>query len=379
MRAIVLAAGEGSRLQPLTRSKPKVMVGVANRPIIAHVLDALVGNGITDVTVVVGYRRERVQSYLGDGNRFGCDITYAFQESLLGTAHALSRVDFQDEEVVVLGGDNLVDEKLVAQALTGGSGVRLVAHRSDNPSKYGVLTLEGDRVVDIQEKPPTHTSEFVNTGVYRFPPGFQEVLREGVRDGLTGLTHLLQERVVPKETVHAVRSDALWMDAVYPWDLPGITAHLLPHRDGGQVAESATVHPTAVVEGIVGEDAHVGPHALVRSGTTVGRNVTLGAGTILEASILYDDVQVGPGTVLQRSVVDEGARLGARTTALSGACTVRASDGFHDLDLFGAVVGEDAHVGGGTVLHPGTIVGNRATVDAGARARGTIPDDARVM
>lgn len=379
MRAIVLAAGEGSRLEPLTRTKPKAMVRVANRPIVEYVLDALVENGVTDVTLVVGYRKERVQNYLGDGKRMGCDISYAFQGSLLGTAHALAQVDFGDEDALVLAGDNIVDAGLVEQVLEAGPGPTLAAHRSRDPSKYGVLTLDGEDVVEIQEKPTTHASEFVNTGVYRFPREFSGTVREGVKDGYTGLTHLLQREIEEGRSVRAVRSDGLWMDAVYPWDLLDLTAHL--QDDGATEGRptGARVHGTASVEALLGRDASVGPQSAVTPSTTVGDNVTIGPGCIVQNCIIYDDVQVGAGTVLRNTVVGEGARLGARVTVHSGPAQVQAAGELHDLDDFGAVVGEDARIGGGATLEPGAMVGVRAEVGLGARVRGRVPDETRVI
>ena len=85
-RAIVLAAGEGSRLRPFTANKPKPMVRAANKPILQYGMEALAANGIRDITIVVGYHREKIQAYFGDGGKLGVRITYAFQDSLRGTA-----------------------------------------------------------------------------------------------------------------------------------------------------------------------------------------------------------------------------------------------------------------------------------------------------
>lgn len=377
MRAIVLAAGEGSRLRPLTESKPKVMVEVANRPMLEYVVEALAANDVTEITLVVGFHRERVQSHFEDGHRFDCTIDYAFQESLLGTAHALAQVDFSGEEVLVLGGDNIVDRDLVASLVDHEDGIALVAHASENPSKYGVLTLDGHEVTRIEEKPATYQSEFVNTGVYRFPAGFHQRLVEGVKAGRAGLTHLLQHEIEHGATVHAVRSQDLWVDALYPWDLLEVNARLLARLPDREVA--GRVHPTSTVDALVGQEASIGPNAVVQPSTSLGDNVTVGAGSILENCIVYDHAQVGPGCVLRNTIVGEGARLGPRVTALSGPADVKARDGYHAIQDAGAVIGEDARLAGAVTLAPGTMLGARATVDAGVTVRGNVPAGGRVL
>src|SRR4051812_30966027 len=107
MRAIILAAGEGSRLRPLTADKPKPMIRIANKPIIQHAIEALVDQGVKDVTMVVGYHREKVQSHFQDGRRYGARISYAFQNVLSGTAPALLAAPCPDAPFLVLSGDNV--------------------------------------------------------------------------------------------------------------------------------------------------------------------------------------------------------------------------------------------------------------------------------
>ncbi|MEE8419212.1 MAG: nucleotidyltransferase family protein, partial [Dehalococcoidales bacterium] len=91
-QAVILAAGEGQRLRPFTVTRPKTMLSIADKPILQYVIEALAQNGIQDIIIVVGYRREQIFDYMGNGERFGVDITYKIQERQLGTAHALMQV-----------------------------------------------------------------------------------------------------------------------------------------------------------------------------------------------------------------------------------------------------------------------------------------------
>src|SRR5262245_28685362 len=138
MRAVILAAGEGLRLRPFTLTRPKVMLPVAGRPILEYVVEALKENGVTDITMVIGYQKERIQTYFENGRRFGVSINYAVQAKQLGTAHALLQAKGAAAEgpVLVLPGDNLVDPETLRDLLDKREKDRnaMVVTFSPNPS-----------------------------------------------------------------------------------------------------------------------------------------------------------------------------------------------------------------------------------------------------
>lgn len=386
MRAVILAAGEGARLRPLTHTLPKPMIRVANRPIAAYAVEALVANGVEDITIVAGYRREKLQTYFEDGRRFGARIRYQFQDLLLGTAHALAQVDFADDDAVVMGGDNVVDARLVRDLLAGGQHIRLAVQRSDAPSKYGVVTLDKDRVARIEEKPRDFQSEIVNTGVYRFPRGFQAQLRDHVRRGIPGLSLVLQALIEHGTRVEPVASEGLWMDAVYPWDLLGLNDALVRRAvhaapDAVALGDATTVRPTASLTGpaLVGKGCLLDAGVVVGPTTSIGDNVSLGAASVVENSILMDDVRLGPGSIVRNTILAEGVTVGPRFTALAGPCEARAEDGWHALRDFGAVVGSDAHLGGNVTLDPGVTIGAGARIASGAWVRRNVDQGAVVQ
>lgn len=377
MKAILLAAGEGSRLRPLTVSKPKPMVRVANRPIAAYALEALVANGVRDVTFVVGYQRAKVQQFFGDGPKFGARIQYVFQEALLGTAHALSLVPEPQEDFLVLAADNVVDAGLIKRLLEAPAGRPAVAvHRSMTPSKYGVVQLEGDRIASIEEKPEHPQSQWVNTGVYRFPASYYSTIAALVDEGLLTMPEVLAALIDSSDELLAVRCDDLWSDAVHPWDLLRMHAELL-RRTNGRPDVPSHVHVEGPV--MVGRDVTFGPGVVLGAGTCIGDNVQVRANSVLEGCVIYDDVQIEPFAYIQNSVIGAGARLGPRFTALSGPAQVRTRDGWYDVEEFGAVVGEDARVSGNVTLLPGAIVGNKVRLGTGRIVGGTIDDGTVVL
>ena len=171
MKAVILAAGEGTRLRPFTVSKPKVMIPIANHPIMEYAIEALSQNGVKDIVIVVGYRKESIMSYFEEGRRFGVDIEYVNQQKPLGTAHALLQAEKEiDSDFLVLPGDNLIDPKEVSNLMESESQNSLLIAESDIPSKYGVVFMEKGIVTKIVEKPMENLSALISTGIYRFTP-----------------------------------------------------------------------------------------------------------------------------------------------------------------------------------------------------------------
>jgi len=167
-QALILAAGEGQRLRPFTANKPKVMISIAGKPILRHVIESLAQNGIRDIVLVVGYKREQVYDYLGSGEKLGVDITYVTQKKQLGTAHALAQAKaVAEDEFLVLSGDNLIEADTIAQFVAVKPNAVLVK-RVDDPTRYGVVTIKRGLVGGITEKPAQPESSIVNTGIYAF-------------------------------------------------------------------------------------------------------------------------------------------------------------------------------------------------------------------
>ena len=118
-QAIILAAGEGQRLRPFTVSRPKTMLSIAGKPILQYVVESLAENGIRNIVLVVGYRKEEVFDYMGSGDQFGVGITYVTQKKQLGTAHAMAQArEVAEDEFLVLPGDNLIEAETIARFTT---------------------------------------------------------------------------------------------------------------------------------------------------------------------------------------------------------------------------------------------------------------------
>ncbi len=385
MKAVVLAAGEGRRLEPLTNRRPKPMLPVANRPLLEHVVEAVAEAGIDEIVLVVGYKRDRIQTHFGDGNEWGVSIEYVVQDKQLGTAHAVAQAEsLVDDDFLVLNGDRLIGSDLVARLAEthrDGDGAVVAVTRSTEPSEYGVVELEGDRVVEILEKPRETPSDLINAGVYGFDPSVFDVIREIEPDanGEYTITTTIQ-RLIEGESVRALRYDGMWIDVSYLWDLVYVSGDVID-RYGRDSADSAVVEDGAsVADGVyLGPSARIGANSTIRRGTTVGNNVTIGSNVVLENAVVFADAVVEDGAVLRDCVVASNATVGANVTVDGGDADVVVGETVHRDVTLGAVVGDNATIGAGSVLESGTVVGDDATVGAGTAVSGRISPGTEVQ
>ena len=389
-QAVILAAGEGQRLRPFTVTKPKVMLSIAGKPILQYVIESLAQNGIRNIVLVVGYRKEQVFDYLGSGEQLGVDITYITQERQLGTAHALAQAKAATEkEFLVLPGDNLIDVEAIAQFVAIKPEAMLVS-RVDNPVRYGVVTMEQGVVRDIVEKPKEAKGNIVNTGIYAFTKkifGFIEAQLD--------IPDVLNSMIAQGYPVNAKEIDGTWLDVVYPWDILSLNAAVLrqiPAKLGGNieagvslrgevsVGKDTLIRSNSYIAGpvVIGDDCDIGPNVCILPATSIGNNVVISSFTEIKNSVIGDDVDIGSGCIIQDSVIDKGCVIKGHFSACSSQAEVKIDDEHHQVNV-GAMLGGDCSLGNSVVAQPGVIVGNYSQVNAMKLISGRLPDHSLVV
>jgi NDP-sugar pyrophosphorylase family protein len=391
--AVVLAGGEGRRLRPLTKHRPKPMLPAGNRPILEHVLDTLVDADVERIVLVVGYKRDRVQEHFGPSYR-GTPIGYAVQEKELGSGHALLQArDVVDGPMLVLNGDRVIDPGIVtdvADAFADRGEPTMAVMEHPEAHEFGAVTLDGDRVTELVEKPLAGEYRLINAGVYAFTPAIFDALVETPKhEGELDLTAAISRRIDADGPVRGVRTDGLWADATFPWDLLFITREVLhtdriaerETEDALHVAPSAIVHPDATLRAplVVGPDCEVGPNAVVGPDTALGRNVTVSANATVERSVLDADTRIGAGSTIIECVTGEDVTLGANTTVPGGPADVALDDRVYRDQQLGAVFADRVEARGGVTAEPGALVGPNATLGTGVHVRGRITEDSEVV
>lgn len=380
MQTVILAAGRGTRMQPLTDVVPKPMLPVGDRPLVAHVADAAVAASATDLVFVVGYRGETVRSHFGDSYR-GTPVRYVQQDEQRGTADALlaAREALEDAAFAVLNGDMLVEpdalEPLYANVPAVG------ATRVANPSNYGVLDVgEDGTVAGVIEKPDDPPSDLANAGAYAFPAaalGYLDDVSASSR-GEYELTDVL-DRVAAERTMTPVPFER-WLDVGRPWELLEGMAWKLEDMSGrvdGTVSEDATIEGRAVIEdgatvreGVsiegpvyVASGADIGPNAYVRGPTVVGRDARIGHAVEVKHSVLFPGATVGHLSYVGDSILGNDVNFGAGTNVANlrhdgepVRTTVKGEQVSTGRRKYGVVVGPGVKTGIDTNLNAGIVL-----------------------
>lgn len=396
MKAVILAAGEGARMGPFTASEPKVMIPVGNKPILEYAVEALVENGVRELVLIVGYRKERIQSHFEDGGKFNARIEYATQAKQLGGLHALWEArPLLRGPFLVVNGSNLVDAQTVADLLEGSEEPSMLVAETEAPEEYGVVSLAGHYLETIVEKPRQPEGNLVSAGLYRFDPSVFGIAETLLNAGTYGMPEFVNA-LAAKTRVRAVRTKGTWLPALYPWDLLKVNAHVLNNigdLQSGTIEKDVTLRGQVVIgEGsrirsgtyvlgpaAIGRGCEIGPNVVVYPSTSIGDNVKVQAFSVLENSILMDDVLVGPQSHVSNSVLGEGVRVSSNLMASAAKADAQVEGEWHTVDLVGALVGEDTEIRDGVVIEPGSVVGARCRVGALSRIRGNVPNGTTVM
>jgi UDP-N-acetylglucosamine diphosphorylase/glucosamine-1-phosphate N-acetyltransferase len=386
MQVVILAAGEGTRMRPLTASTPKPMLPVADRPLVAHTADAAVEAGASELVLVVGYGADAVRDYFGDAYR-DVPVSYAVQSEQRGTADAVRTArEYLEGDFAVLNGDNLYDQDSVDRLLSAGPAV--AAMRVDDPSNYGVLSTADDTVTDVVEKPAEPPTDLANAGAYVFPAAARDWLDvEPSARGEHEITDVVA-RVVDAFDVTPVPVDR-WLDVGRPWELLAANEWKLADLDrrlDGEVAPGAdlrgdvvvetgaTVEPGVVVEGpaLIRSGASVGPNSYVRGATLLGEDAHVGQSVEVKNSVVRGGTAIPHLSYLGDSVVGQHANLGAGTVVANlrhddepVRVTVKGERVSTGRRKFGVVVGDRVKTGIDTSLNAGVTLSAGATTGPG--------------
>jgi UDP-N-acetylglucosamine diphosphorylase/glucosamine-1-phosphate N-acetyltransferase len=384
-QAVILAAGEGQRLRPFTVNRPKAMISIADKPILQFIVESLAQNGIRDIILVVGYRKEQVYDYLGSGECCDVNLTYIEQASQLGTAHALMQVkDAVEDEFLVLSGDNLIEAPTIADFVQVKPEALLVKRVGD-PFRYGVVNIVGEEVQDIVEKPDEAKSNLVNTGIYAFTRDIFK-FTESVLD----IPDVLNNMIAGGYTIKALETKATWLDVVYPWDIISLNNAVLKNVEvslGGTVEAGVSIKGKVMVgkdsivrsgsciygPAVIGSGCDIGPQVCIMPATSIGDNVTISPFTEIINSIIGDDVTIGPGCIISDSVIDKGCVLQGRFTALGGKSEIRVNNESPEINV-GVIMGEECNVGSHVTAQPGVIIGNYCQIQLNKLLSGRLPD-----
>ncbi|MFJ6696927.1 glucose-1-phosphate thymidylyltransferase [Streptomyces sp. NPDC091272] len=336
MKALVLVGGIGSRLRPITHTSAKQLIPVANRSVLAYVLDSLKEVGITEVGIVVGTTAAEIQAAVGDGAQFGLDVTYIMQDVPRGLADAvlISRDFLGDDDFVMYLGDNYVVDGIVdfvADFRRDSPAAQVMLAQVADPRAFGVAELDADgRVTALVEKPQDPRSDLAVVGVYIFGPQVHEAVAHIVPSWRNELeiTDAMQWLIDHGSAVGATVIDRYWKDAGNVTDMLEMNRHLLEtleRRVDGEVDEASELVGRVVVE----------------------------AGAKITGSRIVGPVVIGPDTVVQDSYIGP-------FTSVEGNCRVAHSELQYSIVMRGASIEGVARV-------ENSLIGRDSEVNAAPR------------
>lgn len=366
MQAVILVGGEGTRLRPLTYTRPKSMLPVLNRPFLEHMLAYLHQAGVDEVILALHYLPEAIRSFFGHGERWGIHLHYSVEPFPLGTAGPLRLVAQHLQGTFIVCNGDIFTDLNVKEALAFHRQHKAVATivltPVENPSPYGMVETAPDgRVLRFKEKPsPAEvTTLWVNAGTYilepevllRVPPGQRYMIEH----------NLFPDLVSAGLPVYAFRSRAYWLDMGTPKNylrlhrdlLLGMVSSPLHNDDvterqpGIKAGLSVHIHETAQVKGpvLLGEGCSIGPNAHLIGPAVLGPGCRLEEGSKVVEALLWEEVVLHPHARAEGCILGKGVCLGAR--AVVGRGCVLAD---------GVVVGEDNRIERGFTLAPGVCL-----------------------
>ncbi|MFH0884864.1 MAG: bifunctional sugar-1-phosphate nucleotidylyltransferase/acetyltransferase [Candidatus Micrarchaeota archaeon] len=396
MKAIILAAGDGVRLRPLTETRPKPMLHAAGRPILHNLLCEAKKAGITEAVIVVRRMKEKIVEYVSK-NDFGLKITFVEQGAENGSGAALLCAQPHiDDTFIVLAGDIVTEASVIKAVMDAHSGgITVGLKKVANPHGYGVAELSGDRISIFEEKPTHPKSDLANLSVYCMEPTvFSELKSIGKSErGEYEITSLF---VGAKGVVVS----GYWRDIAYPWDLLEANEYLLSkmeaksgHIENSTIEGKVIMEPGAriinsYVEGCayIGEGTTIGPNACIRGFCSIGKNCSIGPGTTVKSSILLDNVNAKHLAYIGDSVIGENVNFGSGTQIANfrfdgDNVNVLTEKGWANSGKkkLGAFVGDNTKFGVLSCTMPGKLIGAGCEIHSGVVVNKNVPSGVRVF
>ncbi len=407
-----MAAGNSTRMLPLTANRPKHLLPIAGTPLIFHTLRALRDAGIEETLIIYGYRGDLLREAIDAVDWGRMSVSYVEQTERKGTAHAAGHAkDFAgDDGIIVMNGDVLTAPDtfttLIEFHKKNDFELVLSVLPVDDPSAYGIVEAKEKLAVDLIEKPKKDqmVSNLCNMGIYAAGPSLWEAIdntplsKRGEYEITDSIKILIEKKVVG---VHTIPS--WWLDLGKPWDLLQANEVIMKDamrriegtvEDGATIKGNTIVEPSAVIKSgayiegpaYIGPECVIGPNCYIRAYTSLGRKVKVGNAVEIKNSIIMDNTNVGHLSYVGDTIIGERSNFGAGTITANLRhdnadikVTVkreRVSSGRRKL---GAIIGDDVKTGIGTSISTGIVIHQGARTGVGVIVDRDIPPNTLVI
>jgi len=402
MKACILAAGRGKRLNPLTETKPKPIIPVGGKALLQHTIEMLEENGVKEILLIVGYKKEMIKEKFKDGKDFGVALTYKEQKEFLGTGHATNIAkDFVgDDSFLLIYGDLLMDEHVFKRAIKAYNenkyqGV-ITAMPVKDPTKFGILSTNSEgNLVKLVEKPPDDRyGNLANAGVYIFSPNIFKAIEKTEKSprGEYELTDAIEISLEERDIFHVVDiEDLFWSDVGHPWQLLDANKHFIESLQKGdkqiseyaiiekpttlkgiiKIGEGTTIKSGTYIEGpvIIGKNCEIGPNAYIRPFSVIGNGCKIGNSSEVKNTIVMQNSAIPHLSYAGDSIIGENVNLGCGTVFanvrldnenISMKIKGKRVDTHHR--KIGAIVGDNVSFGINVCVMPGKKIGHNSQI-----------------
>jgi len=377
LKAVILAAGKGTRMRPLTFTRPKHMLPVAGKPILEHIINFLRVGKIKDIVIVVGSESEFIMDYFGDGSRFDVNIDYVEQRKPLGLAHAVSAAQDLlkgEERFVTVLGDVLLKlnlKDMISFHLKKEAKATIAVSEAVDPTPFGVVkVVDGFRVEKLVEKPKVPPSNLIIAGLYIFEHELWECI-DDLKPSWRGeyeLTDAIQLMVERGYPVYGYLTKKWWKDTGRPTDLLEASQKFLSElsefyvlgevqknveiRGPVQIGRDSIIYEGARIFGpvVIGDKCEIGPGCIIGPNVDIGGDVRLIENVTLKNAIIMSRTFISNNAFITDSVIGEDCKIGSGVRAVGDGKT------------FGVVIGDNSVIGPGIVFSPGSMLGPNSSV-----------------
>lgn len=400
MKCVILAAGEGKRMHPLTYTRPKVMLQILNRPILEWNLINAIKAGIKEFIFVVGYKSEMVRDYFKDGKKWIIKIDYVNQGATLGTAHAIGVFEKFVDDFIILSGDTIFGESDIKNIMKKKNSIGL--YKIDNPVDYGIVETKNNKIIKIYEKMSQPFSNIINAGIYHFDKKIFEFIKKTKKSerGEYEITDTINLMIKEKSLDAVILKE--WRDVVYPWHLLDANEEKLKNIENkidGIIEKNTTIEGkviigknTKVMSGsyiqgpvVIGIDCKIGPNCYIRPYTSIGNKCHIGNACEVKNSIIMDNTNIPHQNYVGDSVIGQNCNLGSGTKVANLRLDKRKIKTVHNgkkIDTkrikLGVIVGDNVQTGINSMINVGTIIGNDILIGPGALVSGEIKTGSKI-
>ncbi|MHA1146736.1 MAG: bifunctional sugar-1-phosphate nucleotidylyltransferase/acetyltransferase [Promethearchaeota archaeon] len=411
MKAVILAAGEGNRLRPITSTKPKPMIPIAGKPLLEHTIFGLKEAGIKEILLVVGYKQELIKEYFQTKEEdMGVKIDYITQEKYLGTAHAANYAKefVKDDTFLMMYGDLLVDNQIFKDVIESYNTLDAKGLISlitvENPQAYGIISLDSNGFVEkIVEKPAPelNAGNLANAGIYIFDSLIFKAIKKTKKsirgeyeftDSMEILINELKEKIIG----YTIK-DKFWSDIGLPWQLLDANEYILKKIKSkeikGQIEDNVYIKGNVIIEEgtivrsgtyilgpcYIGKNNLIGPNSFIRPSTSIMNNCHIGMSEI-KNSLILSNTAVPHFNYIGDSIICENVNLGAGTKVAnlkldnkSISMNIKGKRIDSKRRKLGMIIGPDVKTGINVSIMCGKIIGEHSRIGAQTFVNEDIP------